>query len=130
MIYRLKPENACEVISFREISMLRHAKKQQIKMKKRIITVFCTAMVLLGIIIIVPSVKAKAESTVSYETRIVSVRVTQNDSLWTIAERFYCKEKESIPEFIRSIKEINHLDDDTIYPDTYLVVSYLVKKDM
>lgn len=130
MTYRLKPESTCEAMSFREISTLRHTKKQHKRMKKLAVTVFCVAVVLLGIIVLTPSIKAEAESTVSYETRIVSVHVTQNDSLWTIAERFYCKEKESIPEFIRSIKEINHLDGDTIYPDTYLVISYLVKKNV
>ena len=86
------------------------------------------AVVILAILLFTPSVNAEAESTVSYEKRIVSVRVAEDDSLWKIAERFYCEEKESIPEFIRLIKKTNHLESDTIYPDTYLVIQYYVKK--
>ena len=55
-------------------------------------------MILIAIMLFAPSGKAEAESTVSYEKRIVSVRVTENDSLWKIAERFYCKEKELCTE--------------------------------
>ena len=87
-------------------------------------------MVVLAVLLFGPSVNAEAESTVSYEKRIVSVRITENDSLWKIAERFYCEEKESIPEFVRSIKEINHLESDTIYPDTYHVIQYYIKKTL
>ena len=124
----LNYEIAKEFRSFRQIANARRSNRRKNLFKKMTIAALGIAVLLLIILFFVPSGKAEAESNVSYETRIVSVRVTKNDSLWKIAERFYCEEKESIPEFIRSIKDINHLDSDTIYPDTYLVIQYYVRK--
>jgi hypothetical protein len=119
-----------EYRSYRQIAEIRRNKKRKDFLQKMAIAVLGVAVVVLAILLFAPSVQAEAESTVSYEKRIVSVRVTENDSLWKIAERFYCEEKESIPEFVRSIKETNHLENDTIYPDTYLVIQYYVKKTL
>lgn len=124
----LNYEIAKEFRSFRQIANTRRSNRRKNLFKKMTIAALGIAVLLLIILFFVPSGKAEAESNVSYETRIVSVRVTENDSLWKIAERFYCEEKESIPEFIRSIKDINHLNSDTIYPDTYLVIQYYVRK--
>lgn len=119
-----------EYRSFRQIAEARRSKKRKELLQKVALAVFGVAVIVLAVLLFAPSVQAEAESTVSYEKRIVSVRVTENDSLWKIAERFYCEEKESIPEFVRSIKETNHLESDTIYPDTYLVIQYYVKKTL
>ena len=130
MDYALNQEIAEEYRSFRKISETRRIKRRKALLQRTAIAVLGLLVLVLIVLLIAPSVKAEAESTVSYETRLVSVRVAKNDSLWSIAERFYCEEKESIPEFIRSIKETNHLEDDTIYPDTYLVIRYYVKKTL
>ena len=119
-----------EYRSFRQIAEARRTKKRKELLQKVALAVLGVAVLVLAILLLAPSVHAEAESTVSYEKRIVSVRVTENDSLWKIAERFYCEEKESIPEFVRSIKDTNHLESDTIYPDTYLVIQYYVKKTL
>ena len=119
-----------EYRSYRQIAEARRSKKRKELLQKVALAVLGVAVIVLAILLFAPSVHAEAESTVTYEKRIVSVRVTENDSLWKIAERFYCKEKESIPEFVRSIKETNHLESDTIYPDTYLVIQYYVKKTL
>lgn len=116
--------------SFRAIAAERKNKRRKAMFQKIAIAVLGITIVILAVLLFAPSVNAEAESTVSYEKRIVSVRVAENDSLWSIAERFYCEEKESIPEFVYSIKKINHLEDDTIYPDTYLVIQYYVKKTL
>ncbi len=119
-----------EYRSYRQIAEARRNKKRKDFLQKMAIAVLGVAVVILAILLFAPSVRAEAESTVSFEKRIVSVRVAEDDSLWKIAERFYCEEKESIPEFVRSIKETNHLESDTIYPDTYLVIQYYVKKTL
>ena len=119
-----------EYRSYRQIAEARRSKKRKELLQKVAIAVLGVAVIVLAILLFAPSAQAEAESTVSYEKRIVSVRVAENDSLWNIAERFYCEEKESIPEFVRTIKKINHLDGDTIYPDTYLVIQYYVKKTL
>ena len=126
----LNHEIANEYRLYRQHSEARRMKRRKAFLQKAALTVLGIAIVLLAILIFAPSANAEAESTVSYEKRIVSVRVAENDSLWKIAERFYCEEKESIPEFVRSIKKTNHLEDDTIYPDTYLVIQYYVKKTL
>lgn len=130
MDYVLNHEIVEEYRSFRQIAEARRNKKRKELLQKVAFAVLGVAVVVLAILLFAPSVQAEAESTVSYEKRIVSVRVTENDSLWKIAERFYCEEKESIPEFVRSIKETNHLESDTIYPDTFLVIQYYVKKTL
>ncbi len=130
MDYVLNHEIVEEYRSFRQIAEARRNRKRKELLQKVAFAVLGVAVVVLAILLFAPSVQAEAESTVSYEKRIVSVRVTENDSLWKIAERFYCEEKESIPEFVRSIKETNHLESDTIYPDTFLVIQYYVKKTL
>lgn len=130
MDYVLNHEIVEEYRSFRQIAEARRNRKRKELLHKVAFAVLGVAVVVLAILLFAPSVQAEAESTLSYEKRIVSVRVTENDSLWKIAERFYCEEKESIPEFVRSIKETNHLESDTIYPDTYLVIQYYVKKTL
>ena len=119
-----------EYRSFRSLAAARRIQKRKEFFQKLAFTLLGIAVIILAVLLFAPSVEAEAESTVTYETRIVSVRVTENDSLWKIAERFYCEEKETIPEFIRTIKATNHLDNDTIYPDTYLVIQYYVKKTL
>ena len=119
-----------EYRSYRQIAESRRTKKRRELLQKVAIAVLSIAVIVLAILLFAPSAQAEAESTITYEKRIVSVRVAENDSLWKIAERFYCEEKESIPEFVRSIKETNHLESDTIYPDTYLVIQYYVKKTL
>ena len=126
----LNQEIVAEYRSYRVISAVRRSRKRRELFHKVAIAVLGIAVAFLAILLFAPSVTAEAESTVSYEKRIVSVRVAEDDSLWKIAERFYCEEIESIPEFVRSIKKINHLDGDTIYPDTYLVIQYHVKKTL
>jgi len=114
--------------SFRTIAETRRKLRKRALLQRVVLVAFVVALVVLGICLFTPSAKAKAESNISYEQRIISVRVRENDSLWKIAERFYCSEKESVQEFVDDIKEINHLNSDTIYPDTYLVIQYYVKK--
>ena len=124
----LNYEIAREYRSYRRRSDARRQRECKVFFQKAVLMLLGIAVVILAILLFTPSVNAEAESTVSYEKRIVSVRVAEDDSLWKIAERFYCEEKESIPEFIRLIKKTNHLESDTIYPDTYLVIQYYVKK--
>lgn len=119
-----------EYRSFRLISEERHSQRRKVLLQKVAITVLGITIAVLAFLLFAPSAKAEAESNFTYEKRIVSVRVTENDSLWSIAERFYCEEKESIPEFVRSIQKTNHLEGDTIYPDTYLVIQYYVKTNL
>lgn len=135
MMYMTEIKNRNEAVevlpvkpSYRMISAQRRKLRNRVLIQRTILVVVVLALVLLGIFLLSPSVQAKAESASEYETRIVSVQVQENDSLWAIAERFYCSEKESITDYINDIKRTNHLESDTIYPDTYLIIRYYVKK--
>lgn len=135
MMYMTEIKNRNEAVevlpvkpSYRMISAQRRKLRNRVLIQRTVLVVVVLALVLLGIFLLSPSVQAKAESANEYETRIVSVQVQENDSLWAIAERFYCSEKESITDYINDIKRTNHLESDTIYPDTYLVIRYYVKK--
>lgn len=114
--------------SFRAIATQRRRQKNRILLQRFAIMAIAVILAILGICLFAPSAKAKAENDSPYVRHIVSVRVVENDSLWKIAERFYCSEKESIQDFVEDIKEINHLDGNTIYPDTYLIIPYYIKK--
>lgn len=135
MMYMTEIKNRNEAVevlpvkpSYRMISAQRRKLRNRVLIRRTVLAVVVLALVLLGIFLLSPSVQAKAESANEYETRIVSVQVQENDSLWAIAERFYCSEKESITDYINDIKRTNHLESDTIYPDTYLIIRYYVKK--
>lgn len=135
MMYMTEIKNRNEAVevlpvkpSYRMISAQRRKLRNRVLLQRTVFAVVVLALVLLGIFLLSPSVQAKAESANEYETRIISVQVQENDSLWTIAERFYCSEKESITDYINDIKRTNHLTGDTIYPDTYLVIRYYIRK--
>lgn len=61
---------------------------------------------------------------IEYEKVVASVYIEKGDSLWTIAQRYYTEENESMKEYIREIKNCNHLSSNTIREGQYLIVPY------
>ena len=53
-----------------------------------------------------------------------SVKVEEGDSLWSIAEENMSAQFDSIPAYIKEIKEINHITDDTIQSGAYITIPY------
>ena len=74
-----------EYRSFREIAEARRIQKRKSFLLRISAAALGIVLLVLGILLFSPSVKAGSESTDSYEKRIVSVRVEENDSLWKIA---------------------------------------------
>ena len=68
---------------------------------------------------------AKDDSTeVSYKY-YKSITVANNDTLWSIAERYMDGEHyDSINDYIREVKSMNDLTDDVIHYGEYLVIPY------
>ena len=64
------------------------------------------------------STSAAAEETAFYE--IATVR--HNDTLWTIAQRYYTSEAGTIQSYIREIKELNQMTGDRIYAGQHICV--------
>lgn len=60
----------------------------------------------------------------SREKRFTSIQVKKGDSLWSIAKERISDEYESIDEYIDEVCQTNHIYDQTITEDMYLVVPY------
>ncbi len=60
----------------------------------------------------------------SREKRFTSIQVKKGDSLWSIAKERISDEYESVDEYIDEVCETNHIYDQTITEDMYLVVPY------
>lgn len=53
-----------------------------------------------------------------------SIQVEPGSSLWDIAEKYASSEYESLEAYIQEVRQINHLDEDTIYAGSYLCIPY------
>lgn len=53
-----------------------------------------------------------------------SVEIEPRSSLWEIAEEYMSEEYASVEDYIKEVKEINHLTEDLIYEGAYLCIPY------
>ena len=53
-----------------------------------------------------------------------SIQVEPGSSLWEIAREYASSEYEDLDDYIREVRQINHLDQDTIYAGSYLCIPY------
>lgn len=53
-----------------------------------------------------------------------SVEIKSGSSLWEIAEEYMTEEYDSVEDYIKEVKQINHLTEDLIYEGAYLCVPY------
>lgn len=58
------------------------------------------------------------------EKRFTSIQVQKGDSLWSIAQEHMSKEYQSIDDYIQEVCDTNHIYDQKITADMYLVVPY------
>lgn len=91
--------------------------------KTVIITIFLLFIISL---LFIPISNAHAKNNYRTEKRIASVKIQENDSLWTIASAYYTKECGSLRSYIAEIKRTNGLSDDVIYAESYLIIPYYV----
>ena len=66
---------------------------------------------------------AEEEAAVSYSKYYTSIRLEEGDTLWKLAER-YNNHSESMEAYVRELKSMNCLIDDTIHAGNYLTVTY------
>ena len=64
------------------------------------------------------------EESVHYHKYYTSIRLEEGDTLWTIAERFETNSGKSREEYVRELRSMNSLLDDTIHAGNFLTVSY------
>ena len=88
---------------------------------------FVGLAVILILIVSLTTHKAMADQTPAQKT-YVSVRITEGDTIWTIAEENYTADAENMESYVKEICQINNLTmDDTIHTGANLVVPVYVR---
>ena len=67
---------------------------------------------------------AEEEAAVSYSKYYTSIRLEEGDTLWKLAERYNNHSEKSMEAYVRELKSMNCLIDDTIHAGNYLTVTY------
>lgn len=75
-------------------------------------------------LLITPIVKANGSSNIKREQNVKSIQIKTGDTLWSIAEKYYSPEYDSINAYVNDIKECNNISSDTIHAGNYLIVPY------
>ena len=84
--------------------------------------VICLSVILLIIYIISVNSNRTAYSIDTGNISYISVPITTNDTLWSIADKYYADEFGTIKDYVKEIKRCNSLKSDNIYAGRYIVV--------
>lgn len=105
-------------------------------MKHNSFTLKCTiAAFVLGILMMTVGMhlffdfESQAQAANIRDKRVVSVIVERDDTIWTIASRYYTEECGSMKDYVAEIKKCNSLDNDTIYAGYPLLIPIWVSED-
>ena len=118
--------------SFSEMSAIERRRiyqkrKRLYALQKRVITLIITMVIVLTGVISLSVFNAKAKSSqneVTLYKYYKNVEIQCDDTLWDLAKENYCKDKQSIKEYMNEVKSINHLTDDSIVAGNYIVLPY------
>ena len=118
--------------SFSEMSTIErrriYQKRKRLHALQKRMTAFIItiSIILTGVIgLNVFNAKAKsAQTDVTLYKYYKNVEIQCNDTLWDLAKENYCNEKQSIEEYMKEVKRINHLNDDSIVAGNYIVLPY------
>jgi len=101
----------------------RGAQRRHRKIMKRVVIVTVIAVLLvLAIVAVLPEHTASAEPQPSGTYRILSVKIEEGDSLWSIASEYFTEDFDSISSYIHEIKRMNGISSDMLYEGAYLVI--------
>ena len=97
-----------------------------IRIKRKCFAGFFVALfVLISAILLTGfSMSAEESSDSSRNKYFTSISVEEGDSLWTIATEYRTEEYNGIDKYIKELKSINNLVDDTIKAGETLIVPY------
>ena len=105
-------------------------------MKHNSFTLKCTiAAFALGILVMTVGMHLFSDSESQVQAanirdkRVVSVTVEKDDTIWTIARRYYTEECGSMKDYVAEIKKCNSLNNDTIYAGYPLLIPIWVSED-
>lgn len=100
--------------------------KRQREIRKKLFMVVFTFCLVVGLSLSYHALLSKANSAsdiIQYKY-YKSVSVASGDTLWTLAAANYENGYENIEDYICEVKEINHLNTDTIQTGQFLVLPY------
>lgn len=103
-------------------------RKTACRMKKQLCTaILFFAIVLTGIIAgssLLKTYQAKASNAYEEVVYYKSIRISEGDTLWTIADEYMGNKSEDKQSYIEEVKRLNHLNGDTIHTGSYLMIPY------
>ncbi|MCM1386467.1 MAG: LysM peptidoglycan-binding domain-containing protein [Bacillus sp. (in: Bacteria)] len=109
----------------------RRIRNNKIRRQKQLRRNFFTAIATFGLIITLSvSVggflsKAKDDSESMYYKYYKSITVSTEDTLWSIAQEYMdATHYQSVDDYIKEVKQMNHLQSDTITYGCHLVIPY------
>ena len=97
------------------------------KRKALFASIILSSLVLFISVIIIPNT-VKAKDSVKREKHIISVKIEEGDSLWSIAKQYITSEYNDIGDYIHEIKKANGLKSDTIHAGCYIIVPCYVEE--
>ncbi len=100
-----------------------YKKVSDFKFMAKAIIVIITALIL--IFTASHIVSSKQNSSKTFETTNIiykSVYINNDDTLWSIADKYYTDEFGSVRDYVNEIKRCNSLSSNTIYAGRYIVV--------
>lgn len=69
-------------------------------------------------------VMAEEEESCTYHKYYTSIRLEEGDTLWSIAQEYNVHSEKTMEEYVRELRQMNSLLDDTIHAGNYLTVAY------
>lgn len=128
----MKNYNVCQpsVFSQRTIDHMFVYKKSGKKRRKffqSIVLVFLIVLcsgILIGANIASANAKDKVIQAEQNELYYKTIQIQEGDTIWELADDYVEAGMSSKVEYMKQIKEINHIYDDNIYAGSYLVLPY------
>lgn len=103
--------------------MNRRIRKEKVGVKGLLVAVFIIGFLVLLLFQTSNIANAGTPNSVRHKY-YTSVEIESGSSLWEIAEEYMTEEYDSVEDYIKEVKQINHLTEDLIYEGAYLCVPY------
>ena len=103
--------------------MNRRIRKEKVGVKGLLVAVFIIGFLVFLVFQTSNIANAGTPNSVRHKY-YTSVEIESGSSLWEIAEEYMTEEYDSVEDYIKEVKQINHLTEDLIYEGAYLCVPY------
>ena len=92
------------------------------------LTIIVLVMIALFLVVlfVMPERTVAAGNTDCRTYQIISVEITEGDSLWNLASEYYTEEFSSVSNYVTEIKRMNGMRSDTLYAGSYLLIPQYV----